>query len=548
MIRINSKETPYKLASYSFAQNDALEPTGLGSVGVYYGFSDLKLYIGIKNDVIDFITDKNTNFFLNLTDEEISISETLGDDAKFGDGYVREAYINGYKIEIDTALFRKYVYKDAIADYATFFQNRVARDPSHPGAILRLEIPYRLGLDGTFIGLLFTEDEEMLVLNKAIIDKNSIKDDLRYSIWKIKAPFTPHYLDRSHSAMVVEPTDTYEKDSYASHFNDCAKTYFGSKIEKSEFSVVSAGENTASVEEPKRSDLDNDVYIIFNTVLAPGIVNGTNMANFGLKEMRRGYPDLSKNKTFLNIGYTYKNMIFSDSFYVNTSYSRTLEPLSKVELFTSTRVSGPDIGEKVNYKTVAESTSAKTNAEAIEKMKPMLDDMLSTKLFTNEELGLGDKLSVNFGLRYHMTHSDQSIDIGKTVIYTHPFHPFAFAVHVDENNIDKFDETFYISPDSLHAFGFRGNEYYFRSISKEFREYKNHILEFSVYIDLLGYNFKKKLQSGYADNDELMLGLLSGSANVFIIDTERLVDMLGDKVRNSKYPLGRQNNYVRIVK
>lgn len=572
MIKVNDKNVSYTRAYYAYAFNDALDPTGLGSMGVYFEYEDLKIYIGIKNDVIDFITNKNTDFFINLQDDEIAKSNELTQQSKFGDGIVKDVYINQIKISIDVALFRNYVYKTHIEDYVQDYSLTVAKEQKTYGALLRLEIPFILGVDALFIGFIYTGDKELLVLDKAIVDKDTLLDEVWYNIWKIKANIVPHTLQRQKSAMLFEKTYSYQDKGYNDYYANQYDTYTGISLSKKEDALISYETkmaktiknnkvNTLNFVDKNTQNLDYDIFVSFNTAVAPGIVNGQNMVNFGVKEARRGYWNLSKGRTFDNIGYRTKTDIVGDNFYVSTAPVAEIEQLSPFMLPLSTDILFPpeisfnnEILTDITERTM--SAKPKTKQEAFELLVENLEKVYGKKstlafLVKNKTL----KVTINFGIPYLHLIGDGKIAPGKTVIFTHPFYPNSYAVHVNSNNIKYFSGLSFTSPLNGHVFGYIGNKYYFKSIDKDFRPDKCKTFgNISVYEDLISYNNKPEYENSSVTGENLFLkevGFLydnfDSMCQVYIVDTDKLIEQMGSD-RGVQYPLGYEKCYVKAEK
>ena len=566
MIKVNGLDINYQKAIYAYAQNDSINPTGLGSCGIFFAYDDLEVYIGIKNDVIDVITNKNSNFFVNLEDGVIKQSESLNDKSKFGDGVIQKYYINQIEIEVDVALLRYCIYhKDAQA-YSDLFIQQVAKDSLLPGALLRIETPFELGIDGLFIGYIYTKDKELLTLDKAIIKTDELKDDVRFNIWKIKQNIVPHSLRRNSSVMLFEPAKSYQKNGYADYFNNqysvCSVTHpnrdeinFVPEHSKHIYSDAAMGVTRKAAQ----ANLDYDIFVSHSTVIGPGVVKGQNMTNFGLKEARKGYFELNKGKTWLNIGYISSNVARGDNFYICTQPAHIVEPLSKFELPLRTSVSfGELIPELAAKKIPAYQTLYGKLRSAIWEILPtsnaqavkILEDIIKESDISEEvkEYSL-KRISVSLSVVYYDIVLGLTPQENTTLIFTHPFYETAFATHIDKDNLGMFTNGIYASPVSMHQFGI-ADKFYYKGMDKEYRNYeivqlpKNRL----IYKDLIWYHSKSFFKG---DSMEVSITSLESEfgnyAYMFCIDTQKLADeMKGSRSSNDNYPLGCQNNYVKV--
>ena len=569
MIQINNKEINYQPAFYAYAQDDSLNPTGLGSAGIYFEYEDLQVYIGIKNDVIDVISNKNSNFFVNLEASTVEKSEKLNKDSKFGDGVVKKYYLNQIEIELDEALFRYYVYNKNKQAYADLFPQAVMKEQTTSGAMIRVEIPWSLGTDALFIGYICMKDKEMLVLDKAIVNESTLKDEVRYAMWKIKSNIVPHTLKRSCNTMAFERTYTYQTDGYMDYFNNQTKLLKETNASRDEMSFVKEKElpnlhlsvfsPLSTPRKPAYENLEDDVFVSHSTVLAPGMVNGDNMVNFGLKEARKGYFELQKDKTWLNIGYKTDDIIYSDSFYICTKPFKTVEPLSKFNFIKRTNVEfGSLIPELAAHKIQPyEDLYAKLKGHIYETL-PQTKAQAETELI--EIIKEADipqivkdysipRVNVDLSVVYHQMFYPVKAGPKTTMIVVHPFYDNAFAVHLYDNNAKQYINGVFTSSISSHSFGIRDNKFIFKGIEKEFRKDLNYTLYNGniLYEDLILQHSKKAFEQVTRDTLKILEDGFGSYGFVFIIPTAILAEDMGlNRSNNDLYPFGEQITYVKV--
>ena len=569
MIQINNKAINYKPAFYAYAQDDSLNPTGLGSAGIYFEYEDLQVYIGIKNDVIDVISNKNSNFFVNLEASTVEKSEKLNKDSKFGDGMVKKYYLNQIEIELDEALFRYYVYNKNKQAYADLFPQAVMKEQTTSGAMIRVEIPWSLGTDALFIGYICMKDKEMLVLDKAIVNESTLKDEVRYAMWKIKSNIVPHMLKRSCNTMAFERTYTYQTDGYMDYFNNQAKLLEETHVSRDEMSFVKEKElpnlhpsvfsPLSTPRKPAYENLENDVFVSHSTVLAPGIVNGDNMVNFGLKEARKGYFELQKDKTWLNIGYKTDNTIYSDSFYISTKPFKTVEPLSKFNFIKRTKIEFGSLIPKL----------AENKIPVYERLNENLQDYIYNELPQTKaqaEAGLIEiikeadipqmvkdysipRVNVDLSIVYHQLFHPVKAGPETTMIVVHPFYNNAFAVHFNADNIHQYVNGVFTSGISSHSFGIKDNKFIFKGIEKEFRKDLNYTLYNGniIYKDLILQHSKKAFEQVTQNTLGVLEAELGNYGFVFIVPTAILAEDMGlNRSNNDLYPFGEQITYVKV--
>ena len=565
MIKVNGKDIQYELAFYAYAFNDSLNPTGLGSAGIFFDYNELEVYIGIKNDVIDVITNQNANFFINLEEETVANSENLTDDAKFGDGKIVKFYINDIEVAIDVEVFRHFVYHKSAQRYAALFPLYVAKESPTFGALLKIEIPFTLGLDAEFIGYIYTKDKELLVLDKAIVDEKTLVDDVRYNIWKVKANIVPHTLRRDACVQLFEKTRTFQTNGYSDYYNHQYDTVeaVSASLDDIKFIPEKNKDALGIIREPAYANLEYDVFRAHSTVIAPGIVNKQNMTNFGVKEARSGYYDLSKGNTWLNIGYKSTDTVFSDNFYICTNPLSNIENLSNISANFTTKVNMPDeIAQIASTLGVYEKL---TNAiiEAIyeklpkthEKANKIASEVIE-KISIDKEIKdlLVDNISVSLSIPYMDYAINATPQVDTTLIFIHPMYVNAFAVHLNADNIKMFSNGMYVSPVSGHQFGFKDNRYFFKSIDKIFRN--NYFRKISsnkaIYYDLLDFNIRKDFMNDENFNTiPKIISTLENNAGkygfMYCVPTDELIKSLGDNASSeSKYPLGEENIYIKV--
>lgn len=587
VLKVNGKEIKTEIAYYAYAFNDAIDPTGLGSIGVYFEIDDLQVYIGIKNDVIDFITNKNLSFFINLEDDVLKKSELLTNDSKFGDGHLHKVYINEIMIEIDTALFRYMVYHKKSKLYASQYSNIVAKEKDSLGALLKIETPFELGTDGLFIGYICLQNRELLVLDKAIINEDILVDDVRYNIWRIKQNIVNHYLSRSKNSQVFEPAKSYQNNGYADYFNGIVEvlndtsiskedTYFSNeeksfyreyydvllkeKKEKKEMKEMkdSGSSHLGTIKPVRVENKEEDVFVSNNTVIAPGFINGQNMTNFGVKEARKGYFELEKGKTWLNVGYRDGEYTHGDNFYTCNNPSILIENLSKIEIpFKTTINFGKDILSKINKGFSSEvtiefwKTLPKTKAEAEKLIKDKIKNNKEIKPFI-KELVL-PKVNVTLSLAYLDYVNRTKPGIGTVFFVTHPFYYTIFSTVLDQNNIEYFVNNVYTSPISNHKFGL-SDKLYYKNFTKEYRS--------DNYIELKdGYKIFKDVSwfglQEYKLPESMLISSINSSkisyiesnfgliGNTYCVDLQELKNNMGLNASvNENYPFGEQNIFV----
>lgn len=544
MIYVNSKEIPFQKAIFSFAYNDALEPTGLGSLGVYFEVDDLAIYVGIKEDVLDVITNKNAYFVINLEEKVVKASNSLKETEN--SPFIHTSYINDIELQIDLAKFRAYVLRFKLNEYKDLFIKRVAKELTTYGALLRIEIPFQLGFDGEFIGYIVTEDKELLTLNKAIVDIDTLKDDVRYSIWKIKQNITPHSLKKDKVSMLFEKTRSYQKNGYNDYFLNQFNTYEKATTKKA-ISLTSYDKNSSLgyIDDKFYQNLEYDVFSIDSYTIAPGIVNGYNMLNFGVKEARRGYFDLSKNRAFTNIGYECKDTIFSDNFYISTSPVAFVEELSHFELLAKTKVTIPSLLMELKsipeYNALAKRLSSfiyidkpYTEAEALKRANQII---IEADIDESIKVELLDKVKVKFSLAYYHLTNKEKPDIS---VFTHPFYFESYLAHTNS--------TYYVA-DNSHSFGFKDNKYYYKGIDKEFRaDKKIEFTGFSLYEDLAFDKSNIIPSKKYYNTFHRDLVVLEHNLNnvcfVYQFSSNRLNK---DEYSHTNYPFGKKNIYVKVV-
>ena len=572
LIKINGKEQDYEIGFYSYAFNDAIDPTGLGSIGIYTEYNSTKLFIGIKNDVIDVITNKNCSIFLNLENDILAKSESLTDKSKFGDGVLKKLYINEIELQIDLALFRYFVYHKNIENYAKMFSKWVAKDDVNlPGALLKIETPFELGTDGLFIGYICIKNQEMLVLDKTIVEEDVLVDEVRYNIWKIKQNIAPFTLKRGTCSSVFENVKTYQDNGYADYFNgtydsigEASKSGVsfekGGTLDKKHFS------GPAHITPPSTSNEDFDVFQAGNTKIAPGFINNKNMTNFGLKETRKGYFQLKKGETWLNVGYKYKDFLFADNFYTTSKPDAIVEPLSHFSLPLKTTIHVfPEI---LNHALEAKKLMAFLYQELYIKLPKtkeeaeniLTDFLIENILYKGLYAGPLEAISVNVALSVsYLDYVDkQPIKPGTTMIVTHPFYDKAFVVDVTMKNIKYFNNKIYTSPITQHKFGLDKGTFYFKNMEKEYRKTNSLTLpDFNrkIYLDLSWEHAHLSLPvfdiKDYIENKEAPVKFLESNINNFahtyFVSTEELIKSVGeDNVSIGEHPMGAENTYIKI--
>jgi len=590
MIRINSKDIPYQKAFYSLAYNDALEPTGLGSIGVLARTDKQVLYIGIKNDVISIITDKGVSDFINLDEDIIKLSETLSDNAKFGDGKVEKIYINEDLVEIDVALLRNKIYTQ-IDEYASILPKTVFKEDTTLGAILYLKVPISTnGLIHSF-GYIYTQDTELLVINDKITSKDILSDLYRYSIWVVKANIVPHTLSRSSKTQAFEKIRCYHNDTYGVYFNNIVDG-LKDNIEQMRFELEKLPYSKTvkplySIVEKR----DSDVFRANSSLIGPGIVNGYDMTNFGVKEAREGYFELSKGKAYINVGYEGSNIRFGDNFYVAPK-GKGIENISAYSLpkelslhmedkltyllkdfnMFDRDVSANKFGDKYNFyqhfdrfklalnsfieSKISELLSKKTSQ--LELAKSLDEAVLEFVYESVSNRPINKKyLSslVNVYTDYKIISEASKIKpkINTTVIFIHPFYDVAYFVSLDEATMPFMKETYFISPRTHSKFGFDKDGFYFKGIKKEFRDSEFVDLEmFRVNMDLM-YKENLNVNLGLEANSKLELynkisdKISNDFCYMFVLDNEYLVYELAKRgvQTNKDYPFGLKYGYIR---
>jgi len=590
MIRINSKDIPYQKAFYSLAYDDGLEPTGLGSIGILAKTDKQVLYFGIKNDVVTIISDKGISDFINLDEDIIKLSEALGKDAKFGDGKVEKLYINSDLVELDVALLRSKIYSN-VDEYASILPKAVFKEDTTKGAILYLKIPVSTNGALHNFGYIYTQDEEFLVINDKITDPQALSNEFRYAIWIVKANITPHTLSRSSKTEAFEKIRCYPNDTYAAYYNnivDGLKDDIGQlefDMDKLKFSTI-AKPRYSIVE--KR---DSDVFRVNSSLIAPGIVNGFDMSNFGVKEARNGYFDLTKGKTYLNVGYEASNMRFGDNFYVCPK-GKDIEKISAYELPKTLEV---HIDEKLenylkDFNLYDRDVSANKHGDSynfyehFDTFKSALNDFIESEIeyllskdVSQLELAKSlDKAVFEF-VRKSVSNRPINEDYLKelvylytdykiisetvkikpapntTVIFIHPFYKNAYFVSLDEATMPFMKETYFISPRTNAKFGFDNDAFYFKGIKKEFREERFIELEMfrantdlmykeSIIVDL-SIEANSKLEKYNKISDKIS----NDFCYMFVLDNDYLVYEMAKRgvEANKNYPFGLKYGYIR---
>ena len=569
MIKVNNNPIDYQLAFYAYAQDDSINPTGLGSEGIYFEYQDLQVYIGIKNDVIDVISNKNSNFFVNLEASTVEKSESLNNSSKFGDGVVRKYYLNQIEIEIDEALFRYFVYHRNKVRYSELFPVFVMKEQTTSGAMIRVETPWSLGIDALFLGYICMQDKELLVLDKAIIDENTLKDEIHYSMWKIKNNIVPHMLRRGCNTMPFEITKTYQTKGYMDYFTNQSELLETTGVSRNEMSFVkeprniftnsTVGAQLSTPRKPAYENLDDDVFVSHSTVMAPGMVNGDNMVNFGLKEARKGYFELEKGKTWLNIGYEAESMIYSDSFYVCSKPLKAIEPLSKFGFIKKTNTEFgnliPELAERKiplyqdlysKLKGYVLSALPKTKAQAEAGLVKIIQEADIPQMVKDFSI---PKVSVDLSIVYHQLFHPVKAGPGTTLIIVHPFYNNTFAVHLDADNIKQYTNGVFYSNISSHSFGIKDNKFIFKGVEKDFRKDLNYTLYNGniLYKDLIMYG----AQDSFGGVSKAALTMLEGGfgdyAFVFTISTDILAEDMGlNRSTDDKHPFGEKITYVKV--
>jgi len=577
MIRVNENKIDYEIASLSVMYDNSLNPTGLGSVGIYFTTKGLEVYIGVKKDVLDIITDINTKTFVNIPKE---ISENFN-DSKWGSDDYEFDYDNSYRIhldvltiDIDIAALLKSVYT-IDSGYKDLIKYKVFKDPKAYGAVLHYYSIYNIEQGMTNIGLLVTNSIEKWVFNKSIIDKYTLNDEFRYSVWFLKQNITPHVLSthsdlKGYERLLIPEDKKHKEFEYINYFNDNHKANTSS-TSSSQFSFSHSENHFNIINSHSTEDLDGDIFRVNGLTRGNGVKHLSNNTNFGLKEARKAYFDLRDGKTWTNIGYGDDKFIFGDNFYVDVRGYQSYPELSKIEP-PKLRVELPNVEkyiELIGYSRLPDEFKRYQPSRIIgllksriinshmtdkSKIKLFVADTLCKKIKKDDDYEyIHSKIQENVymsGSISYLAEDPSKIDdfSGKVIVVTNVFYDYAVYFHASSNNELHIDKNYNISftLSNGYTFGMRDNQFIWKNITKEYREDKFYTVldRDKVYTDLTK---TMRERSGGNIDPKSWYNSINNKTGVYVVDTELLKDhmMTFGGISNGGYLFGNKFGYIK---
>jgi len=496
MIKVNNKTINYEKALLSVMYDNSLNPTGLGSVGIFFAIDDIEVYVGLKKDVIDVISNINTHTFINIPKNLLGDSKYGEDDYEFNEQTSIKVHLDTIVIDIDVPALHKSIYSVDAAEYADLVKYSLFKDKKGYGGVLHYYSILNIESGLIDVGLLVTKDNNKLVWNKNIINPDVLKDDVRYSIWWLKQNITPNVLS-THSEVkgyekLLTPVDPkHIQFEYFRYFND-----------NYEFNTIDQGSSQFIEELDKEwfrafrphgvTDDKGDIFKINGRTRGNGVEKLRNNTNFGLKESRKAYFDLRKGQAWSNVGYEAGDIKWGDNFYVDTR---------KLQYYpTLTKIQRPTLNLDIPFLTKALAAMGKyippfmlTMSEAeirnyvngailskrpllLQEARDALSQTLLNTFFTQPDYEyIKYKLesttwfsgSISFLHRYK-----PGMDLtNHTVFAVHPFYNYAAYISVESNAeiaVDSNNNLSFTFPNGME-FGFNEDKFLWKSIEKEFR-------------------------------------------------------------------------------
>jgi len=567
MFKINGKSVNAIKAHLSIMYDNSLNPTGLGSSGYLIKYQDKKIFVGLKKDVLDIVTNFNLHTFINIQAPESLLENSAygTDDYEFDDEkcYIVNLQNIELKIDVGALLVDLYRKNEKWPDVI----KALFKDRSSYGAILHYysKLDIEQGLSN--VGLLLTEEDDYWVINKNIVSKERLNDEFRYSVWFIKQNISTEKLTTYNRTKVFEPmTLDTEYIRYFNEINNLIKQY---NFQQFKTMPIAPNSNLAQMIDYSFSNLNNDVYVINGTIKAPGIEGLFNKVNFGIKEARHGYWDLERGKSFTNLGYKHSNFIWSDNFYIDTrnryldlikSKFRLpifdiviLDDFIKNILITELFISEKDALEIIN------SVKDKSLIEFYDKR--ISDNKMAVEIVVNNFIKLGinkvfeekirKSVNVIFSVPYLSAVKPVDISPGVTVFISHPAFKKMFYYQVDT---EKEINGKVISAVNGHSFGIdeEKNIFIWKNIPKEYRAdnlmygyfgeviYKDLCIDVPTVSNKQSPSFIQDLKNWYNNANK--------SATVYVVKTDDLRSnmMRYNGVSNSEYVLGNKFGYVEV--
>jgi len=567
MFKINGESIDAVKAHLSIMYDNSLNPTGLGSSGYLIKYGDKNIFVGVKKDVLDIVTNFNLHTFINIQNPDALLEDsTYGtDDYEFDDEKCYKVNLQNLELKIDVGalLVDLYLKNEEWPDVI----KSLFKDRSSYGAILHYYS--KLNIEQGFLnaGLILTEEEDYWVINKNIVSKERLNDEFRYSVWFIKQNISTEKLATYNRTKVFEPiTINTDYTEYFNKMNDIIKQY-GSQQFKT--MPIAPNSNLAQMVNYSVSDLNDDVFVINGTVRSPGIEGLDNKVNFGVKEARHGYWDLEKDKAFTNLGYESSNFIWSDNFYVDTrnKYMDLIKSKFELPVFDVV-ISDEFIKSILITELFIDEDDASKIIDSIKKASLMefynnrvSDNEAAVEIVVNKFMKLRidkifeDKIRKNINVMFSVPYLSAvqpiSASEGTTVFISHPAFKKMFYYHVDVNG--EINGKI-ISAINGHSFGIdeEKNEFIWKNIPKEYRPdnliygYFGEIIYKDLCIDVP--TISNKQSSSFTQDLKSWYNNANKSATVYVVKTEDLRrNMMRYKgVSNSEYVLGNKFGYVEV--
>jgi len=567
MFKINGESVNAVKAHLSIMYDNSLNPTGLGSSGYLIEHGDKKIFIGLKKDVLDIVTNFNLHTFVNIQEPETLLeNSTYGtDNYEFDDErcYVVNLQNIELKIDVGALLVDLYCKNENWPDII----KALFKDRSSYGAILHYYSKLNVEQGLFNVGLLLTEEDDYWVINKNIVSKEKLNDEFRYSVWFIKQNVSTEKLTTYNRTKIFEPlTLDTEYVKYFNKMNDSIKQYNSLQFKTM---PIAPNSNLAQMVNYSISDLNNDVYVINGTIRTPGIEGLFNKVNFGVKEARHGYWDLEKGKAFTNLGYKCSNFIWSDNFYIDTRnrYLDLIKSKFKLPVFdiiisdnfiksiliTELFISEEDavkIIDSIKNMSLIEFYDKKIsdNEAAVE---IVVNKFMKLKINKAFEEKIRRSVNVVFSVPYLSAVKPTDISPGVTVFVSHPAFKKMFYYQVDTRG--EINGKI-ISAINGHSFGIdeEKNIFIWKNIPKEYRAdnlmygyfgevvYKDLCIDVPTISNKQSSSFTQDLKSWYNNANK--------SATVYVVKTDDLRRnmMRYNGVSNSEYVLGNKFGYVEV--
>jgi len=516
MVKINNIAAEYTKATLSVMYDNSINPTGLGSMGIHFKNNSTNIYVGIKFNVLTFITDKNIHTSINI--EKRFLSDYINSLYGTKDYSVEDVpkdelvgfYINKDFIEIDIKSLLKSIYVVDTETYYGVVVKSVFNDNAGYGGLIHYFSPFYINNDLNNIGMLVYDNNKKLVINNNIVTKQQIDEDFFYSIWWLKQTLSANTIDVNKPVITYEDINLSKAESiYVDYFNN-----FNSLKKESrkpiDYENITSNSLLLKNKDSLIENKNNDVWIVDGVINCPGIKDNFIQTNYGVKEARNGYFDVEKDNSFKNIGYTSNTGIYGDNFYnsffVENKYDLTLKEcrVPSIQIFSNSEtikhLEEKDI-EILRAMIFLSRTNKKEDAhKIISKYIKYFMPQYIKKSVANNFIENEIKITLPITMLAKKNKITDFKEAKNSVVFVvNPFYNYMFfKVITKEEDVVVNENELYVYAINNHKFGFSFDKFFWNNIPKEFRK-NDYIKDFFgniKYKDLSkNQNYNKLLKS-----------------------------------------------------